>query len=250
MDVNIFDTETIMGERIMFDLNEQVKKWRRTLAQSEAFGKSDIDELESHLREEVERLMALKLSGEEAFWVAEHRVGDTGTLAGEFAKVNWAGMLRRRLFWMAAGVLAYLLASYFAIAASQVCVLLAGLNGVRGYGLGAVGVLSNLAILGLAVLPFCLACRHNWNIMRFNRWLDNSIIRTTLFVGLIATVVVLNAARFFLPAIAARIMGVQEYGQMAIVWAYLQLLIPVLLAVILIVVLFKLRTLESDVVAP
>ena len=63
MDGDIFDPETIMGEKIMFDINEQIKKWRCALAQSEAFSKSDVDELESHLREEIERLIALKLSG-------------------------------------------------------------------------------------------------------------------------------------------------------------------------------------------
>ena len=206
MDVNIFDPETIMGERIMFDLNEQVKKWRLVLAQSETFGKSDIDELEGHLREEIERLMALKLSSEEAFWVAAHRVGDTSALADEFAKVNRPGMLRRRLFWMTAGVLTYLLASYLAGAASQVCVLLAGLGGVRGYGLGFVGVFSNIVILGLAVLLFCLAWKHNWNILMLSRWLDNFTIRIILFWGFIAAIVVLNVARLFFSATAARMM--------------------------------------------
>jgi hypothetical protein len=230
-----------MGEKTMFDLNEQIKKWRCTLAQSEAFGKSDIDELESHLREEIERLIALKLSGEEAFWVAAHRVGNTDALAGEFAKVNWPGMLRRRCFWMTAGILAYLFASYLAGAVSQVCLFLAGLSGIRSYGLGLVGILSNLAILGLVIFFFCLSYRHNWKILRFGRWLNNFAIRTILVGGFIAAVVVFNAAKIFFSAAAARMMSVQEYGQMAIVGAYQQLLIPILLAVILIVILVRLR---------
>ena len=242
MDVNIFDPETIMGEKTMFDLNEQIKKWRCAFAQSDAFDKSDINELENHLREEIERLVALRLSSEEAFWVASHRVGDTGALAGEFAKVNWPGMLRKKCFWMAAGVLAYLLASYLASATSQVCLFLAGLGGVRSYGLGLVGVLSNLAILGLLILLFCAACRHNWNIMRFSRWLDTFVIRIIFVGGFITAVVVLNAARIFFSAAMARTMSVQEYGQIAVVWAYLQLFMPVLLAVILMVVLVRLRS--------
>ena len=242
MDVNIFDLETIMGEKTMFDLNEKIKKWRCAFAQSEAFDKSDIDELENHLREEIERLVALRLSSEEAFWVAAHRVGDTGALAGEFAKVNWPGMLRKKCFLMAAGILAYLFASHLAGAASQVCLFLAGLGGVRGYSLGLVGVLSNLAILGLLIFLFCAAYRHNWNIMRLSRWLDNFIMRIILVGGFIAAVVVLNAAKIFFSAAIARTMSVQEYGQIAVVWAYLQLLIPVLLVVILMVILVRLRS--------
>lgn len=242
MDVNIFNPETSMGERTMFDLNEQIEEWRCALAQSEAVDKSDIDELESHLREEIERLISLKLSDEEAFWVAIHRVGDTGALAGEFAKVNWPGMLRKRVFWMVAGVLAYLLASYLASAASQVCLFLAGLGGIRSYGLGLVGVLSNLAIWGLLILLFYAAYRHDWNITKLSRWLDNFIMRIILVGGFIAMVVVLNAARIFFSAAMARTMGIQEYGQIAVVWAYLQLFMPVLLAVILMVILVRLRS--------
>ena len=248
MDINIFDPETIMGEKTMFDLNEQIKKWRCGLAQSEACDKSDIDELESHLREEIERLISLKLSDEEAFWVAAHRIGDTEALAGEFAKINWTGMLRRRVFWMAAGILAYLFASYLANTASQVCLFLAGLVGVRSYGLGLIGVLSNLAILGLLVFLFCAAYRHNRNVMRLSRWLDNFIMRIIFVVGLIAAVVALNAARIFFSTAMLRTMSVQEYGQMAVVWAYLHLLIPVLMVVILMVVLVRFRSSDFSAV--
>jgi hypothetical protein len=233
-----------MGEKTMFDLNEQIKKWRCALVQSEAFDKSDIDELESHLKEEIERLITLKLSEEEAFWGAIHRIGDRGALASEFAKVNWPAMLKRRIFWMAAGILAYLFASYLAGAASQACILLAGLGGVRSYVLGLVGVVSNLAILGLVVIFFCLSYRHNWKILRFGLWLNNFAIRTILVGGFIAAVVFLNAARILFSTAAARMMSVQEYGQMAFVGAYLQLLIPILLAVVLVVILVRLRSSE------
>ena len=56
----------------MFDINEQIIKWRSNLAQSETLAGSDIDELENHLREEIEDLTDLKLSSEEAFLIATH----------------------------------------------------------------------------------------------------------------------------------------------------------------------------------
>ncbi len=46
----------------MFDLNEQITKWRTTLAESEKCSKPDIDELETHLREEIEHLTPAGLS--------------------------------------------------------------------------------------------------------------------------------------------------------------------------------------------
>ena len=59
----------------MFNLNEKIIKWRSNLAQSETLAVSDLDELENHLREEIEQLTTLKLSDEEAFLVASHRLG-------------------------------------------------------------------------------------------------------------------------------------------------------------------------------
>jgi uncharacterized membrane protein len=81
-----------------------------------------------------------------------------------------------------------------------------------------------------------------------SRWLDNFTIRIIIFWGFIAVIVVLNVARLFFSATAARMMGVQEYGQIAVVWAYLQLLIPVLLPVILMVILIRLRASEIGMV--
>ena len=72
----------------MFDVNEAIIRWREGLAQGEACGKSDLEELECHLREQIEELSRSGLSAEEAFWIAVHRIGETGSLTREFAKIN------------------------------------------------------------------------------------------------------------------------------------------------------------------
>lgn len=79
----------------MFDLEKSVRAWTDGLRSRRAFRDEDIVELESHLREEVEGLVKLGLSGEEAFLVAERRVGRPEALAAEYAKVHgepWRGM--------------------------------------------------------------------------------------------------------------------------------------------------------------
>ena len=102
----------------MLDLNEQINKWRGNLAQSQTLDSSDIDELESHLREEIENLIDLKLSDEEAFLIATHRLGSTESLAEEYEKINRGVKFRHRLFWIATGVLGYFLVTYLADAFS------------------------------------------------------------------------------------------------------------------------------------
>ena len=48
----------------MFDLKEAIIQWRDNLAQRETYGKSDLDELESHLQEQMEELIGSGLSEE------------------------------------------------------------------------------------------------------------------------------------------------------------------------------------------
>lgn len=79
----------------MFDLEKSVRTWTDGLRARKAFRDEDIVELESHLREEIDGLAKLGLSGEEAFLVAEHRIGRPEALAAEYAKVHgepWRGM--------------------------------------------------------------------------------------------------------------------------------------------------------------
>ncbi|NIS38757.1 hypothetical protein GWN91_06390 [Candidatus Saccharibacteria bacterium] len=83
----------------MFSLNREIKKWRRKLYFTGAFQKSDIDELEAHLREEVEELIALGYSEEQAFHKATHRLGSPEILKTEFIKVNFKVLWGKRLLW-------------------------------------------------------------------------------------------------------------------------------------------------------
>ena len=83
----------------MFILNEQIQAWRETLLQREAFQPDDVDELESHIRDEVAGLTAKGLPEEEAFSVALKRLGHTDLLGGEFHKVNAALIWGKRLQW-------------------------------------------------------------------------------------------------------------------------------------------------------
>lgn len=79
----------------MFDLDARVREWTDALRSRGAFRAEDLVELESHLRDEIDALVKTGLSTEEAFLVAEHRVGRPEALAAEYAKVHgepWRGM--------------------------------------------------------------------------------------------------------------------------------------------------------------
>lgn len=59
-----------MGGKTRSAVEHQIEQWRKALATSEAFGTSDLDKLESHVREEMDRLQPLGLSNTESFLVA------------------------------------------------------------------------------------------------------------------------------------------------------------------------------------
>jgi hypothetical protein len=71
----------------MFDLEQRIQEWRQRVL-AELTGRAEvIDELESHLREEVQHLVQSGQQPPEAWALALHRLGTPRQLAGEFRKL-------------------------------------------------------------------------------------------------------------------------------------------------------------------
>ena len=117
----------------MFDLEEQIRLWKRSFTTTPAMRSADIEELEHHLRDSMATLAAVGLDSEEAFIVATHRVGAPVRIAREFARVNGSRLWYQQAAWMTAGALGYAICGLLisAVASfSQVLALLAGGTGV------------------------------------------------------------------------------------------------------------------------
>jgi hypothetical protein len=80
----------------MFDLNRAIAKWRRHLAAAGIESSQVLDELESHLRDEVDAQMDAGAGAREAFEAATRRLGEAETLQVEFVKA--ASEVRRCSF--------------------------------------------------------------------------------------------------------------------------------------------------------
>lgn len=89
----------------MFDRDLAVAEWRKELARAGTMFEADLDELESHLADELDGLEEVGITGEGAFRTATERLGETHALADEFAKVNPLLAWRAALFWITAGIL-------------------------------------------------------------------------------------------------------------------------------------------------
>lgn len=244
MDAGPFGPGTIMGETNMYDLNKRIKQWRAYFAQTQSLEKTDIDELENHLREEIDHLKELKLSEEEALLVAKHRLGDSASIAEEYAKIDYSHIFRRRLFWAAAGVLVYLLLTYSAAAVEKTCILIGSMGGVSGYGLGFIGLVSRaLIVIAVFFLCYCIYKQtpNNCELMeatcRLTRY-GNFLIAILIILVAIAT------TRIIFPVMAFRMLDVQDYAMISAGTSFVKLLWSIILPILLVVVLRKLRRSE------
>src|SRR3954447_20894502 len=87
----------------MFDLESQIRGWRSALAAAMGNAPEPLDELESHLRDDIDRRMRLGADAQTAFEAARAQLGDAGRLAAEFAKT---GERRWIPGWIAIGAVA------------------------------------------------------------------------------------------------------------------------------------------------
>ena len=67
-------------------IEEQIAQWRGYLLRRRAISGPDVEELESHLRDQVTVLTSAGLAADEAFLVAVKRMGSLDALSREFAR--------------------------------------------------------------------------------------------------------------------------------------------------------------------
>src|SRR5438552_2273220 len=115
----------------MFDLESQIRRWRSDLAAAMGNLPEPLDELESHLRDDIDRRIQLGADAQSAFEAARAQLGQAKRLAQEFARTS-----DRRWIpgWIAIGTVAaaVLLAAIWATArasSGKVGPLLASLAG-------------------------------------------------------------------------------------------------------------------------
>jgi hypothetical protein len=77
-------------------VESQIAEWRAYVTKAPAVDGRDVDELESHLRDQIAELDAAHLTADEAFLVAVKRMGDLDSLSREFAREH-SGRLWKQL---------------------------------------------------------------------------------------------------------------------------------------------------------
>lgn len=97
-----------MENRTNFDLNKNIEIWKSELSKNSKMTLDNINELESHLRDEIHELQLLGLSIEESLLVAKNRIGNVKNLATEFGKINKGFYFRNRIIPYLKGILLFM----------------------------------------------------------------------------------------------------------------------------------------------
>jgi hypothetical protein len=67
-------------------LEENIVEWRSYLSKHDSIQTTDLDELEDHLRSQIDTLNEVGLDQDEAFFIAVKRLGDNDSISREFAQ--------------------------------------------------------------------------------------------------------------------------------------------------------------------
>ncbi len=102
----------------MFDLEKEIRNWLKTLRKSENLEDSDIAELESHLRDEIDHQIEKGLEEEAAFRAALETSAPSDVLRQEYEKARLYE--RSRPFWHPSRIMPSLIWSYIKIALRKI----------------------------------------------------------------------------------------------------------------------------------
>ena len=80
----------------MHNLEQLIAEWRKTMMTEPNVGRETLDELENHLRENVDRLVRSGMTEPEAFQRAVTQLGGAPAIASEFQKLDQCTWFRSR----------------------------------------------------------------------------------------------------------------------------------------------------------
>jgi hypothetical protein len=136
----------------MFNLEQAIAVWRRQMLAAGIKTPAPLEELEIHLREEVEQQMRSGTEAQPALEAAIQKIGRAGVLKNEFQKTNLPTVEKNRIKVIAGGVLTLLVGFIMLWAAGVQSRDLGKMNNepVGLFGLGLILVFDGAAISFLA----------------------------------------------------------------------------------------------------
>ncbi len=98
----------------MFELENKIKEWKKSLHKNPSLEDSYIEELESHLRDKIEDYINNGINEEEAFIKAKEELGEVEYIGAEYFKTDTKNISGRPT-WQSSNFIPVLMLNYFII---------------------------------------------------------------------------------------------------------------------------------------
>jgi len=220
------------------DLDNRIAAWRRQLLAKEVIQSDEADELESHLRISMGVLMEQGLSPDEAFLVAQKRLGLVEQLHGEYEKINGHRFWGCKIAWMIGGYLGITLIMGLIKVIASASVFVGKIYPLDGNQMGWVYSIATLAMLTAFIALTTWVSTGTIPLPQLQDRLCSYSVRkkSVLLLILLSVVAGLDIGRSVLPV---KLYSVHEVGQYYLVTNYLSLFLRIALPLVWVVVALK-----------
>ena len=192
-----------MENRTNFDLNKNIEIWKSELSKNSKLTFDNINELESHLRDEIDELQLLGLSIEESLLIAKNRIGNVEDLKTEFGKVNNDFHSKNRIIPYLKGIL-------FFIAFITLTELITGFSVIIANKLGFNENLNSISIGILTISTLILL------IIGYIKFTNTSLdLRKLTNIPILVSVILVSTILKYLSTVfITRSVGISELGSL------------------------------------
>lgn len=174
-----------MESRTKFNLKESLEIWKSELSQNSNMTRDNINELESHLQDEIHELQKIGLSIEESMLIAQNRIGNLKELTTEFGKVNKGVYFRNKIIPYLKGILLFIGFITIAELLTNCSILIAKGIGINDGNLNFVSI--GILMLSIFILLLFSYKKYN-NINLYTRKLTKiPILVSVIIVGKLLT---------------------------------------------------------------
>ncbi len=220
-----------MENRTKFNLKESVEIWKSKLSKNSNMTDDNINELESHLEDEIHELQKLGLSAEESMLIAKKRIGNIEELVTEFSKVNKGIYFKNKIIPYLKGILLFVAFLTITSLLANLSILIANKLGVNDKNLSFVSV--GLLILSTFILlMFSYKKYKNVNL---------NIRKLTSIPILVSTIIVSKLLTFLSFHVLNRLIGISHYGVLQMNLSIYKLIFVFFILIISCVVFYSLK---------
>ncbi len=224
-----------MEDRTQFNIDNKISDWKASLLKNSNLTIDNVDELESHLLDEIDELRDVNLSNEECLLVAKSRIGATETIESEYAKVNKSMVFMKKINPYLKGALIFLAFTTLVEFSTKLLILVSETAGLNN---GTAQIISIL-IFAFLTLTFFIVLYRKYKS-------TNQIFKKVLNVPrIVGFIIICRVMSVFSLQFIANTVGLQSFGSLMVNLNVFTAVFELLIITTACIVFYKSRKIEK-----